>query len=248
MSTSERAAASDSDAGRATLLESYRRWRESRLGNITERIEQQLVFELCGDIEGLDLLDVGCGDGSYVVVASERSARAAGVDTSPLMIYEARLTAERRKADVTFLIGNAEHLPFADETFDRVISITMLCFCANADAAVREMTRVLRPGGLLVMGELGRWSLWAAWRRLRGYLGSRRWRDAIFRSANELESLADRAGLTVKETRGAVYYPPLRCIAHLMQPLDSRLGRLTTMGAALVAVAARKGRGNANLP
>ena len=68
-------------------------------------------------------------------------------------------------------------------------------------AQFEEMRRVLgsteRPGGRLVIGELGRWSLWAAIRRVRGWLGSPTWRAARFRSASDLRALVQGADTTI---------------------------------------------------
>lgn len=95
----------------------------------------------------------------------------------------------------------------------------------------------MRPSGV-VLGELGRWSLWATWRRIRRRLGSPTWRGGRFRTANELRGLCTAAGLRVERLRGAIYYPPVLPVAWLMTPLDRQLGRLTTLGAAFLAVAA----------
>ena len=114
----------------------------------------------------------------------------------------------------------------------------VLCFVPDAAGAVREMARVLRPSGRLVLGELGRWSLWAAIRRMRGWLGSSTWRAAQFRTAADFRTLAEQAGLSVTAIRGAVYYPPLGLLARALAPIDSWLGGLKTFGAAFVALSA----------
>jgi ubiquinone/menaquinone biosynthesis C-methylase UbiE len=102
---------------------------------------------------------------------------------------------------VTFLQGQVERLPFPDASFDVVAAVTVLCFVTDAAAAVREMARVLRPRGRLVLGELGRWSVWALSRRLRTWLGAATWQAAHFRTARELSALVRDAGLRVGCTR-----------------------------------------------
>jgi SAM-dependent methyltransferase len=111
---------------------------------------------------------------------------------------------------------------------------------SDAQHAAREMARVLRPGGRMVIGELGRWNLWAAKRRIEGWFGSATWRAAEFRTAHELERLVMSAGLDLTATRGAIFYPPCRLAAALLAPCDSWLGRRTTINAAFLVVAGRK--------
>jgi SAM-dependent methyltransferase len=163
-----------------------------------------------------------------------------GVDASPEMIEAARERALQRSADIALAIGRAEALPYAAAGFDLVLAVTILCFVADAAPVFRELARVLRPGGRLVIGELGRWSPWAAARRIRAWRGSPLWRSARFRTARELCRLAEGAGLAVATVRGAVYYPRSTVAARLFAPFDARLGRLTTLGAAFIALAAVK--------
>lgn len=137
-------------------------------------------------------------------------------------------------------VATAEALPYASETFERAVAVTMLCFAADGEQALRAIVRVLRPGGRLVIGELGRWSLWAAARRLRGWLGHPVWRRARFRTADELRDLVGKAGLTVEDLRGAIFYPPFGAAARLTCGFDRRLGRLTNLGAGFLALAAHK--------
>ncbi len=94
--------------------------------------------------------------------------------------------------------------------------------------------------GTWVIGELGGYSLWAAKRRISGWLGSEVWRTARFHTAAELKRLALDAGLEVTASRGAIFYPPCAAAAALLAPCDAWLGRRTTTGAAFVAVVGRK--------
>jgi ubiquinone biosynthesis O-methyltransferase len=223
--------------------EAYARWRASDIGAITERLESRLLLELVGDVAGRRVLDVGCGDGTFALELAKRGAVVTGIDASAAMIDVARTRAKQHNADLEFQVAVAEHLPFSAGQFDVVTAITILCFVEDAPPVFREIARVLRPGGRLVVGELGRWSTWAAARRIRAWLGSPLWRRGRFRTANELRGLAEQAGLRVGSVRGAIYYPRWGLAARLMSACDAMLGRLTTVGAGFVALSATKPEG-----
>lgn len=222
------------------LTESYARWRSSQLGQITDRLEQTLLFELLGSVADKTLLDVGCGDCEIALELARRGAIVTGLDADPAMISAARRRIESELTQMDLVEGQAEKLPFNDRAFDLVLAVTVLCFVGDTEQVLKEMARVLKPGGRLVIGELGRWSLWAAYRRIRGWLGNRTWRAATFRTAANLLSLTNAAGLTVVETRGAVHYPPCGTVAKLLAPVDLWLGQQTTPGSGFIAISAKK--------
>jgi ubiquinone/menaquinone biosynthesis C-methylase UbiE len=156
------------------------------------------------------------------------------------MLAAARAAAQSAAADIALAAGRVERMPFASASFDCATAVTVLCFMRDPGAVLRELARVLAPGGVLVIGELSRWSLWALRRRMRGWLGSRVWRRAHFTHAAELRRLLAQAGFTVESLEGAVFYPPSALLARCLEPAESRLRGLTTFGAAFVAARARK--------
>jgi SAM-dependent methyltransferase len=222
--------------------EVYRQWHADRLGAITEELEWRLILRMAGDLRGRNILDIGCGDGALALELLQRGASSVtGCDLDPRMVAHAAAEAGRRSATVRFVMADAERLPFRDDSFDLVTMITVLAFMARPQAAAQEIARVLRPGGGLVIGDLGKWSLWAISRRVRGRLGTAPlWKGARFRSAGELGALVAAAGLRIDYRAGAIYYPRSAPIARLMRPLDPWLGTVTTFGAAFVALRATK--------
>jgi SAM-dependent methyltransferase len=99
------------------------------------------------DLRGLRLLDVAGGDGYWAARARRRGARAVALDLSP-----AKLRRGRELTAAPGLVrGDALDLPFADASFDRVMSICAIEHFADGPRALAEMARVLAPGGELVM-------------------------------------------------------------------------------------------------
>lgn len=222
------------------LPDAYRGWRASRLGRVTDALEQDLILELVGPPEGQRILDVGCGDGTLLAELARRGAIVTGIDTNPRMLAAARERARAETVEIILVEGNAGALPFPDTTFDVVVAVTVLCFMNDAGRAFMEMARVLKAGGRLVIGELGRWSLWAAKRRIKGWLCAPTWSAAKFRSGRELTEQVVVAGLTVAAVRGAIFFPPCGACASLFGAIDPWLGRCVTFAAAFIAVAATK--------
>lgn len=224
------------------LPAAYAAWRHSVLGRVTDALEQDLILELVRPSAGLRILDVGCGDGVLAEELARYGAQVTGVDASEAMVAAARKRAERHGDRISFEVARAEALPFETGRFDVVVAITVLCFVENAGGALREMSRVLKPDGHLIIGELGRYSSWAAVRRIKGWLGSPVWRHARFRTPSQFERLAAEAGLVAISVKGAIFYPPLGIAARLLAPLDRKMGAWTTTGAAFLVLTASRPR------
>jgi ubiquinone/menaquinone biosynthesis C-methylase UbiE len=226
------------EASSADVIEpaEYARWRETYLGALTEQIEAATIFQLSGDLRGKRLLDVGCGDGTYSIAASQRNARVTGIDISEAMLESAGHRATAIGASVEWRRVSAESLPYDSETFDIVLAVTILCLLKEPLQVAHEMCRVLRPGGVFIIGELGRYSSWALRRRVRGWLGSSRWREARFWTLGELRRLLQQAGFRVTASRGCVYYPPFGLAARIVGEHDDAFSFLGQVGAAFLVV------------
>jgi ubiquinone/menaquinone biosynthesis C-methylase UbiE len=108
---------------------------------------------------GESMLDVGCGTGTLAIAAKRRVGAGAvrGIDASTEMIARAREKASRANLDVAFEVASAEALPFSDRQFDVVSSTVMLHHLRRAarEACVREIRRVLKIGGRLLVVDFG---------------------------------------------------------------------------------------------
>lgn len=96
---------------------------------------------------GLDVLDVGCGQGIDLISYARAGARGTGIDLTPRHVELARAHLAGLELPGTVVEGDAESLPFPAGTFDRVSSNGVLHHTPNIADALREIRRVLRPGG-----------------------------------------------------------------------------------------------------
>jgi SAM-dependent methyltransferase len=106
------------------------------------------VLAGAGEVAGLEVLDLGCGDGDLTLHLAAGGARVTGLDLSPGMIEVARQRVERFQpdADARFVTGVAEQTAFADESFDLIVGKWVLHHL-DLLPAIEEIRRLLRPGG-----------------------------------------------------------------------------------------------------
>jgi SAM-dependent methyltransferase len=218
----------------------YDAWYETPLGRAADRIEREVIDELAAPSRGERVLDAGCGTGRHAARLAELGAEVTGLDADGESLDAARAKAPRG----TFVQGDITRLPFVDAGFDLTLAVTVFCFLTDAERrqAARELLRVTRPGGRVVIGELARYSLWAAQRRIKGWLGSPTWSAARFTTAGELERLLRGAGGAALTSRYALYLPPLDrpALAARAESFE-RVGRaFGPLGAAFVAVRAER--------
>ena len=158
------------------------------------------VLERAGIAAGTTVLDVGCGTGVFLRLASDAGARVAGVDASEALLELAR----RRVPKADLHLGDLQLLPFDNDRFDVVTGFNSFFFAVDIVTALREAGRVARPGGRVVVqvwGRPDRCDLEAMKEAVAPFLpgasGPRRppdlWKPGV------LEAIALEAGLTPEE-------------------------------------------------
>lgn len=96
---------------------------------------------------GQEVLDVATGTGNAAIIAAGRGATVTGLDITPKLLGIAAERARDAGIELELIEGDAEDLPFADDSFDRVLSVFGVMFAPNQQKAADELRRVCRPGG-----------------------------------------------------------------------------------------------------
>jgi SAM-dependent methyltransferase len=107
-------------------------------------------LHLIDDVEGLDAIELGCGTAYVSAWLARRGARPVGIDNSPKQLETAERLQREHGLEFPLLMGNAEHVPYPDASFDLAISEYGACLWADPYVWVAEAARLLRPGGRLV--------------------------------------------------------------------------------------------------
>jgi ubiquinone/menaquinone biosynthesis C-methylase UbiE len=190
---------SDDQEGKARLFdewpEKYDQWFETPIGTLVKKYENQLLLDLLQPSRGEMILDVGCGTGLFTLNILGLGTRVIGLDISQPMLVRAGQKAE--KYPFRGVAGDMRFLPFADECFDRVVSMTALEFIADGQAAIEDLFRVARKGGVVVVTTLNSLSPWADRRKQAADRGHSLFEQMIFRSPDDLRALSPVDG-TVK--------------------------------------------------
>jgi SAM-dependent methyltransferase len=120
---------------------------------IGERIASasEAALEAVGSGDGTVLLDVACGTGNASIPAALAGAKVTGLDLTPRLLDIARERAAEAGAEVEWVEGDAQDLPFEDASFDAAVSIFGSMFAPDHAKAAAELARVLKPGGKLAV-------------------------------------------------------------------------------------------------
>lgn len=107
--------------------------------------ESQL--QILGPVEGLDILELGCGAAQWSVALAQHGARVVGIDNSDAQLRHARARMQAAGLDFPLLHTSAEAIPLPDRSFDTIFCDHGAMSFLDPELALREVARLLRPGG-----------------------------------------------------------------------------------------------------
>jgi SAM-dependent methyltransferase len=152
------------------------------------------------------VLDVGCGEGRHTSEACHWECRAVGVDLSEadlrlakrLLGYQERAHEIKGRAD--FIAVDAQNLPFRDGVFDKIVCTEVLEHIPDDKAGIRELVRVLKPGGLIAVSVPNFWPEIVFWTISWGYWHSPGGHVRFYRPG-EMETALTEGGLEIYAQR-----------------------------------------------
>ncbi len=168
--------------------EAYDRWFTTPIGSLVRRYELELIMNLLKPKPSEAILDAGCGTGVFTSDILGAGSRVVGLDRSLPMLN--RAVKKFHGLPFQSVLGDISCLPFLDGLFDKVVSVTALEFIEDAKEAVGELFRVTKKGGTIVVATLSSLSPWASRRIAEAKERHSIFEKAIFRSPEELCSLA----------------------------------------------------------
>jgi ubiquinone/menaquinone biosynthesis C-methylase UbiE len=205
-----------------SLTREYDEWHKRIFDSVEGHADAQspwyrLVLEYLGPLEGKRVLEVACGRGGFAGLLASRGAVVSGADFSEAAL---RIAGSRtpqnggRSAHLDFVQADAEHLPYAGESFDIVISCETIEHLFEPLSALKEMARVCRPGGLLYVttpnyfNAMGLYYIYASLRGRRATPGADQPFDRAFVFPT-VRRMLRRAGWDIAGSDGTVHQFPV---------------------------------------
>ena len=176
-----------------------------------QRVRANTVLEFLSPKQGEKILDVGCGNARDIACIVQQGAEVTGIDISEGMVAESRVELEKLGYNkVTLEVGDATQLHYADSEFDKVLCSEVIEHIPDADKALSEIYRVLKPNGILVLSTpnpkswygFDRYVIWERILRKKWSHPYDRWR-----SIKQLLHMTDQNGFMTVHKTGACYVP-----------------------------------------
>ncbi|MFB9952292.1 class I SAM-dependent methyltransferase [Rhizobium puerariae] len=114
-----------------------------------DKLNTPAFLDMLPQVEGLRGLDLGCGEGTNTRAVARLGARMTGLDIAPTFLRYARETEEKDPLGIDYLLGEGLRIDFPEASFDFVTAFMSMMDMADQRAMLKEVTRVLKPGGFL---------------------------------------------------------------------------------------------------
>ena len=181
------------------------------IGAYVGSVSEELVGRLTSDLTGKRVLEIGSGTGRWTSLLARQGAKVAALDISHSMLTTTRekLRSSGLFGDVCLFQANGTSLPVKDSTFDAVVSIHVFTHIADHAATAKEISRVLKPGGMLIGNYLNLLSYYWPYGLLVNAF-KKSLRAGVFTRWHTLSALKRdyaAAGLRLEEVVGQVHFP-----------------------------------------
>ncbi|XMB85285.1 class I SAM-dependent methyltransferase [Mycoplasmatota bacterium WC44] len=174
----------------------YESWYKTLEGDYVLKKESELLLKMIGDTANKSILDIGCGTGVHSILVSSINNKVIGIDCSKKMILEAN---KKASDNLSFLEMDSTNLEFVDEQFDIVMSLAMIEFVEGKERVIEEAMRVLKPGGMLLVGTIQKHSEFANMYESQYFQENTVFKYASFMSREELESFFNEFHVRTEE-------------------------------------------------
>lgn len=206
------------------LITGYDSWHRRIIASGPDHADEgspwyKLVLEYLGSVKGKNVLEVACGRGGFAKLLATRGAIMYGVDFSGIALQAAlrkSTIADSGAVHVDWTQADAQQLPFAERSFEVVVSCETIEHLPDPQLALCEMARVCRPGGLLYLttpNYFNAMGLYYIYARVRGRRlltpGSDQPTDHVF-TFPKIRAMVKRAGWKIIRSDGTVHQVPIR--------------------------------------
>src|SRR5688500_11807624 len=128
-------------------------WEAGDFSEVAKHIETtaEAFVERLNIQPGMRVLDVACGSGNLAIIAAQKGAEVTGIDIADNLIDTAIKRAAAAGLGIKFEVGDAEAMPYEDNSFDVVMTMFGAMFAPRPEVAASELVRVCKPGGTIAM-------------------------------------------------------------------------------------------------
>lgn len=185
------------------FFDGYDAWYNTRIGAFVDKVETEAAFRLLSPKSGIRVLDAGCGTGNFSIKLSRMGCDVTGIDVSENMLAQAVQKAYGEQ-QVRFLKMDAAQIGFSDNFFDAVLCMAAFEFIPNPQEVYNEFKRVVKPGGVVVIGTIQKGGDWEKLYSSEVCSGTA-YANASFKTKDDIISL-DRSCLSAVEE--CLFVPP----------------------------------------